>query len=207
MVNRSQYYDQMKQLARSTRVTYGLTTPRVQKSDLRKIYRDQGIRIDLWPHRMREVRGAYFNDDLGPTVMLVKGLPDDPMIFTMAHELKHHLVDRDLEVACCSDRNINQHIEIGAEVFAAELIFPEDDFLAALAMKGISTGNCTPEALVHLKHETRTTLSYAGLAKRAVFLELASPDAFDGVRWKKLEESLFGEPLYKKIVRRRRRED
>ena len=43
--------------------------------------------------------------------MLAKGLPDDPMVFTMAHELKHHLVDREIPVACCSDRNANQHIE------------------------------------------------------------------------------------------------
>jgi len=42
------------------------------------------------------VRGAYFNDDLGPTVMLATGLPDGPMIFTIGHELKQHLVDRDL---------------------------------------------------------------------------------------------------------------
>jgi Zn-dependent peptidase ImmA (M78 family) len=194
----------MKELARSTREKYGLTTPRVIKSQLRGIYRDQGIKIDLWPHRMREVRGAYFNDELGPTVMLVKGLPEDPMIFTMAHELKHHLVDRELSMACCSDRNANQHIEIGAEIFAAEFIFPEQDFLVALAEKGISTGNCTAEAIVRLKHETRTTLSYAGLAKRATFLGLAPAGSLDGVRWKKLEEEIFGEPLYKRILRRRR---
>jgi Zn-dependent peptidase ImmA (M78 family) len=139
-VDRAVYYDEMKELARSIREKYNLTNPRVQKSQLRGIYRDQGIRIDLWPHRMREVRGAYFNDELGSTVMLTKGLPEDPMVFTMAHELKHHLVDRHLPVACCSDRNANQHIEIGAEIFAAEFIFPEQDFLAAFAAKGITTG-------------------------------------------------------------------
>jgi hypothetical protein len=62
------HYNDMKEMARSTRAMYGLTTPRVLKSDLRAIYRDQGIRIDLWPHRLREVRGAYFNDELPPFV-------------------------------------------------------------------------------------------------------------------------------------------
>jgi len=204
-VNRSDYYSDMKKLARDTRSQYGLDSPRVLKSQLRKIYSDLGIRIDLWPHKMRTVRGAYFNDDLGPTVMLAKGLPDDPMIFTMAHELKHHLVDRDLPIACCSDRNINEHIEIGAEIFAAELIFPEQDFFDALTVQGVTARNCTPEALVTLKHETRTTLSYTGLAKRAAFFGLAEPDAFDGVKWKKLEEHLYGEPLYKRLRRRRSR--
>jgi Zn-dependent peptidase ImmA (M78 family) len=202
-VRRFDYYEKMKTLARSTRVEYGLASPRVLRSDLRAIYRDQGIRIDLWPRRPREIRGAYFNDDLGPTVMLVKGLPEDPTIFTMAHELKHHLVDRDLPIACCSDRNINQHLEIGAEIFAAELIYPEQDFVDALEGRGIALGMCTPEAIVHLKHETRTTLSYAALAKRATFRGYAAPGSLDGVRWKKLEEQIFGEPFYKVLQRRR----
>jgi len=195
----------MKALARATRVKYGLATPRVMKSQLRAIYRDQGIRIDLWPYRMKELRGAYFNDDLGPTVMLAKGLPEDPMVFTMSHELKHHLVDREITVACCSDRTANQHIEIGAEVFAAEFIYPEQDFIDALTQQDIQPGTCTPEVLVRLKRETRTTLSYTGLAKRAVFLGFAALGSFDGVRWKKLEEEIFGEPLYKVLLRRRKR--
>ena len=80
---RSQYYEALKQLARETRTEYGLTLPRVLRSDLRRIYRDQGIRIELWDHKFRKLRGAYFNDDLGYTVMLCKGLPEDPMVFTM----------------------------------------------------------------------------------------------------------------------------
>ncbi|MGD9689135.1 MAG: ImmA/IrrE family metallo-endopeptidase [Phycisphaerales bacterium] len=203
-MNRTAYYNSLKELARAKRSEYNLTTPRVQRSHLRAIYRDEGIRIDLWPHRLRDVRGAYFNDELGPTVMLAKGLPEDPMVFTMAHELKHHLVDRELPVACCSDRNIDEHIEIGAEVFAAEFIFPEQDFAVALAGQGVVAGKCSPEDLVRLKHESRTTLSYAGLAKRAVFLGLALPAALSNVRWKKLEEQLFGVPLYKQLQRRRR---
>lgn len=203
-MNRTAYYNEMKKLARETREKYGLKTPRVKRSDLRVIYRDQGIRIDLWPHRLREVRGAYFNDEFGPTVVVAKGLPEDPMVFTMAHELKHHLVDRGVALAYCSDRNSSEHIEIGAEVFAAEFIFLEQDFMDALAAQGIQLGRCTPHALVHLKRRTQTTLSYAGLAKRATFFGFSAPGALDGVRWKKLEEEIYGEPLYKKLHRRRR---
>ncbi len=203
-MSRFAYYNEMKKLARETRDKYGLDSPRVLRSHLRKIYRNEEIKIDLWPHRLREVRGAYFNDHLGASVMLVKSLPEDPMVFTMAHELKHHLVDRALPVACCSDRNINEHIEIGAEIFAAELIFPEQDFLNALAAEGITAGKCCPESIVHLKHDTRTTLSYAGLAKRAVFLGLSPAGSLDHIQWKKLEEKIFGEPVYKRILRHRR---
>jgi Zn-dependent peptidase ImmA (M78 family) len=199
----SDYYEEMKALARRTREQYGLTTPRVQKSDMRRIYKDQGIRIDLWDGRFKKVRGAYFDDADGPAVMIVKGLPADPTVFTMGHELKHHLVDRHLRVACCEATPGNRLIEVGAEVFAAELIFPECDFAARLDAMGVRKPNCRPEDLVQLKVETRTTLSYAGLAKRCEFLGYGPRGAFAKVRWKNLEESLYGEPVYKRLLRAR----
>jgi hypothetical protein len=150
------------------------------------------------------LRGAYINDELGPAVMLAKGLPADPMVFTMGHELKHHFVDRGLFLSYCDQSNESDPIEIGAEIFAAELIYPETDFQNDLAHMGIKQGNCTPADLVHLKQETRTTLSYAGLAKRAEFLGFAAIHSLDGVRWKILEEQMYEEPLYKAIQRRRK---
>jgi Zn-dependent peptidase ImmA (M78 family) len=93
-VNTQSYYEDLKQLAREVRAENGLTSPRVVASDLRRIYAKNGIEIDEWPYRFRNLRGAFINDDLGPTVMLAKGLPQDPMVFTMAHELKHFFRDR-----------------------------------------------------------------------------------------------------------------
>jgi hypothetical protein len=193
----------MKALARETRAKYRLTSFRVTKTDLRRIYKDLGIRIDLWDHKCSKLRGAYFNDDLGPTVLIVKGLPVDPTVFTMAHELKHHLVDRDLPVACCEANPGDAMIEIGAEVFAAEMIFPEGDFSRALADQGVVHGECCANDLVHLKQQTKTTLSYAGLAKRAEFLGIAPPGSLAKVKWKLLEEQIFGEPVYKRFQRYR----
>ncbi len=203
-MNRSDYYDQMKALARCTRASYELTTPRVMKSDLRRIYKDKGIHIDLWDRKFKQMRGAYFHDDLGPTVVIVKGLPDDPTVFTMAHELKHHLVDSHLAIACCEDNPRNAMIEIGAEVFAAEFLFPEGDFCRILNEMGVKPGACTAETLVRLKHGTQTTLSYAGLSKRAEFLKFADEGSFAKIGWKKLEEKIYGEPLYKRINRWRK---
>lgn len=197
-MSRFEYYEQMKVLARNVRTEHGLTTPRVLRSDLRRVYKKYGIRIDLWPYRFKQLRGAYFDDDLGPTVMIARHLPEEPRIFTMAHELKHHLTDRGL-LLYCDASNENEVIEIGAEIFAAELIFPEQDFVDHLRQMGISKGKCAPEILVRLKHETSTTLSYAGLAKRAVFLNFAHDGAFTNVKWKKLEEQIYGVPIYKRI--------
>ena len=201
---RSEYYARLKELARTTRARFGLTTPRVLRSDLRRIYRAEGIRIDLWPYKLRKLRGAYINDDLGPTVMLAKGLPQDPMVFTMGHELKHHLTDSGSSLSFCDACNQSDPIEIGAEIFAAELIYPDDDFSSDLGQMNITSGQCTPEVLVRLKHETRTTLSYTGLAKRAEFMGFAAEGSFANVKWKKLEEDIYGEPLHKWLLRRRR---
>lgn len=197
-MSRYQYYEDLKSDARAVRATHGLDSPRVMRSDMRRIYDYYGIKIDLWPHKLKNLRGAFFNDRIGPSVMLDKSLPDDPMIFTMGHELKHFLKDRNLPLSYCHDANINQPIEIGAEVFAAELIFPEQDFIDCMNEMGIGDSHCTPEMLVQLKHDTKTTLSYQGLAKRAERLRFAEAGSLRGIKWKKLEEKMYGVPFYKR---------
>lgn len=190
-------------LAREVRTGFGLLTPRVLKSDLRRIYKRYDIHIDLWPYKFQKVRGAYFNDESGVTVLVNRNLPDDPLIFTMAHELKHHLVDSGVVLSYCGSNNESEPIEIGAEVFAAELLFPEQDFITFLTDMGVGYGACRPQHLVELKHNTKTTLSYAGLVKRAEFLGFTNKGGFKGVQWKKLEEKIYGVPIYKKFRLRR----
>ncbi len=199
-MSRFAYYDEMRALARQVRQEHGLQTPRVLRSDMRRLYRAYGLQIDLWPHKFKTLRGAYFDDDLGPTVMLASHLPPEPLIFTMAHELKHHLVDRGQQMAYCDASNVREPIEIGAEIFAAELIFPERDFVVHLRQMGVGPRQCAPEVLVRLKRETETTLSYTGLAKRAEHLGFAAPGSLAKVQWKKLETYLYGEPLYRRLL-------
>jgi hypothetical protein len=196
-VNRTQYYEELKALARQVRSERGLNSPRVLRSDMRRIYKFYRIEIDLWPYRLKNLRGAIINDGLGASVMLDKSLPDDPLIFTMGHELKHFLTDSQLALTYCHTQNVSEPIEIGAEIFAAELIFPECDFIAWMERSGVQRGNCTPEVLVQLKHDTKTTLSYQGLVKRANFLQFAEPGVLARVRFAKLEEEMFGTPIYK----------
>lgn len=185
----------MKALARQVREAHGLSTPRVLRTDLRRLYKAYGLRLDL-RDGFRSIRGAYFNDDCGATAVVHKGLPEDPRVFTMAHELKHHLVDREIPDFGCKLANIGTDpIEIAAEVFAAELLFPEGDFLHLLTDMGVGLNCCTPQHLVRLKVETRTTLSYEGLAKRAEFMRLAEPGTFTGIKFRKLQEEMYGKPF------------
>jgi Zn-dependent peptidase ImmA (M78 family) len=183
------YYDDLKRLARQVRAENGLTSPRVLPSDLRNIYFRNGIEIDLWPYRFRNLRGAFINDHLGTTVMLAKGLPRDPLAFTMAHELKHFFRDRDLGVSYCDQSNVSKTLELGAEIFASELLFPDQDFVEHMEEMGIRRDQCLPRTLVWLKHKTKTTLSYAGLAIKAERLRFAPIDSLTKVRtWRKFEE-------------------
>ena len=74
-MNAQSYYEDLKALARQVRAENGLTSPRVLAGDLMRIYAKNGIAVDEWPYRFRNLRGAFINDHLGPTVMLAKGLP------------------------------------------------------------------------------------------------------------------------------------
>ena len=155
-----------------------------------RIYREEGIERLDFRHGFKDLRGAYFNDDCGVTVMLAGGLPDEPTIFTMAHELKHHLLDSGEGPVVCRTNEQTRRIEIGAEVFASELIYPEKDFVYDLfrLLRGMPQ-TVSPEVLVELKRKTNTTLSYAALAKRTVLLQLADQQAFRDVRWGALQDN------------------
>lgn len=202
-MNRNTYYEEMKASARAVRERFGLVSPRVRLSDLRRIYKDQGIKVDLWKKRLKGLRGAYFRDESGASVMVDAGLPEEPRIFTLAHELKHHLHDHETR-DCFATWAEDDVVEIGAEVFAGELIFPESDFSTFCASNGIQHGGCTPADIVRVKRKSQTTLSYGGLVKRATRLGFARPEDLERIQWRKLEEQLYGEPDYKRILRYRK---
>jgi Zn-dependent peptidase ImmA (M78 family) len=201
-VNAQNYYEDLKQLARQVRAENGLTSPRVLASDVMRIYAKYGIVIDEWPYRFRHLRGAFINDHLGMTVMVAKGLPRDPMVFTMAHELKHFFRDRDLGISYCDQSNLNKSLEIGAEIFAAELLFPDRDFVAHMRTMGIRRDQCLPKNLIQLKRQTGTTLSYAGLAIKAERLGFAPSHSLTTIKtWRRLE-ALYSTPSQTGVFRR-----
>jgi len=193
-VNVQHYYEDLRALARQVRAEHGLTSPRVLPSDLMRIYAQYGIVLDEWPYRFRHLRGAFIDDHLGTTIMIARGLPQDPMVFTMAHELKHFFRDRDLGISYCDQSNLNKSLEVGAEIFAAELLFPDRDFVAHMNMMGIRRDQCLPKTLIRLKRKTGTTLSYAGLAIKAERLGFAPAHSLTTIKtWRRLE-ALYSAP-------------
>ena len=197
-MGRSEYYESLKELARETRSRYGLTSTRVLRSDLRRIYRAEGIEICKCPVKLKRLRGAYICDESGPAVLINGALPPEPTIFTLAHELKHHLVDRGTGLSFCGESNATAHVEIGAEIFAAEFIFPEAEFWTALEAAGVTPDNYNPEVLVRLKARVRSTMSYASMAKRIEFRGYAPQGSHAKVAWRSLEDMLLGVPFFRR---------
>ena len=185
------YYYEMRELAQEVRARNGIEGPDVSMREMWRIYRVEGIEELYFRHGFKQLRGAYFNDENGVTVLLAGGLPDEPTIFTMAHELKHQLVDCNAGTVLCRTDEEAKRIEIGAEVFAAELLYPEKDFVYDLfrLLRGMPQ-TVDAEILVELKRKTNTTLSYAALAKRSLLLRLANEITFRDVRWAEVGRSV-----------------
>lgn len=197
-MKRFDYYEKMRELALNLRSRHGINGPKLLPQQLKNIIKKEGVHeIVLYTH-FKSIRGCYLIEECGTVVIGVqKGLPRDPYAFTLAHELKHHLVDqehiKDGRIAC-TDKNASTEIEIGAEVFAAELLYPQQMFLHDIRQLGVSRGQCNVDHILELKHRTDTTLSYAAIVKRAEYLRLAPRGKFSSVKWKKAEYERFGDP-------------
>ena len=118
----------------------------------------------------------------------------------MAHELKHNYCDQQSlkngEIRC-GDYNANEVIEKAAEVFAAEFVYPESDFLACAESMGLQRGKVTPEQVVELKRTCGAPVSYTFLQKRLEWFTFIENGEFAKVQFQKLEEQLYGVPIYR----------
>lgn len=202
-MNRNEYYKQMRDLALQMRDKHNVETRLLNKMKIRKIYKDEEVRIDKWDIKSSRIRAAYFCDNDDYSVMVNKRLPKEPYLFALVHELKHHYVDRDIirtGKVRCGNYNANELIEKGAEVFAAEFIYPEDEMREHLEALGITQHNCTPETVVEFKRSCPAIISYTFIRKRIERFGFCEREKFKQVQFQKLEEELYGLPIYKTDV-------
>ena len=201
MMNRHAYYEDLKSLAREKRALHGVITTSFGLSDVRQIYRAERIKLDYWP-LPRKIKALYMCADGDCSVAVQRSLPNEPKLFALVHELKHHYCDREMlgtGVIHCGDYNANELIEIGAEVFAAEFIYPVAEFTQDLSATGIASW--TAEDVVRFKRGCKAKVSYTFLCKRLERLGRIAPGQLAGVQFQKLEEKMFGIPIYRRIRR------
>jgi Zn-dependent peptidase ImmA (M78 family) len=203
MNERYQLYQQMHALAHQKRKEYAIETSPIDLLLLKKIYKNEGIKIhysDGGIHsKFKNLRAAYFNDEDGCDVIVNKNLPREARIFSLTHELKHHYIDKDRlgrTVPCCLSYNDEPLMEICAQVFAAEFIWPEDHFIELVRKHGISLTNWSPDAIVYFKFASKMPVSYTFIVKRLERLIFIPKGACRNVKFRNLEYQLLGQPYY-----------
>ena len=197
-MSRHAHYQELKALAREKRGHYGVVTEAFGLREARQIFKAEGIRIDYWslPYK---IKALYMCADGDCSVAVQRKLPDEPKLFALVHELKHHYRDREAlgdGVIHCGDYNMDDLIEIGAEVFAAEFIYPEAEFAEDIESIGLKTWGA--EDVVRLKRNCKAIVSYRFLCKRLEHLELIGRGAFDVVKFQKLEDKMYGVPYHRR---------
>ncbi len=186
-------------MAKAKRIEHGVRTSDLNVNVLKKILKKEGVRVDLVSAVGNRIRAAYFSDEDGCSILLKKSLPQEPKMFALAHELKHHLMDRELIAEGkirCGDYNKNKAIEIAAEVFAAEFIFPEEEMCDFVSGLGITTGACSKEQIVEIKRQSPVSISYIFIRKRLTRMGIIDKGQYGDVQFQKLEEIIYPS-LYK----------
>ena len=197
----------MKLLAAQKRKQHGVVTARLGLQKIRAIYKAESIVIDLWKTSSR-IRAVYMCDGDDPSVLVNRTLPKEPRLFAMVHELKHHYCDqaalKNGEIRC-GDYNANELIEKTAEVFAAEFIYPEQEFLKCAESHRLVPGKVTPETVVEFKRVCGAPVSYKFLTKRLEWFSFIERGQFAKVKFQKLEYEIYGTPIYRQPWFRARR--
>jgi Zn-dependent peptidase ImmA (M78 family) len=197
-MSRHAHYQELKALAREKRGHYGVVTEAFGLREARQIYKAEGVRIDYWPLPYK-VKALYMCADGDCSVAVQRKLPDEPKLFALVHELKHHYRDREAlgdGVIHCGDYNMDDVIEIGAEVFAAEFIYPEAEFAQDIEPIGLTAW--TAEDVVRLKRNCKAKVSYRFLCRRLEHLKIIERGAFDAMKFQKLEDRMYGVPYHRR---------
>jgi Zn-dependent peptidase ImmA (M78 family) len=197
-MSRRAYYEELLQLAREKRLEHGVNTAAFGLREVRAIYKGEGIRLDHWPLPYK-IKALYMCDDDCPSVALQQSIPYEPKLFALIHELKHHYCDRaalGTGVIHCGDYDANELIEKGAEVFAAEFIYPEAEFAEDLQRLGVTIRDASH--VVEVKRSCKAKVSYTFICKRLERLGCITSGQFGGVQFQKLEEQIYGVPFYRR---------
>jgi Zn-dependent peptidase ImmA (M78 family) len=197
-MSRRLYYEGLQRLAREKRAQYSVETASLGLREVREIYKREGITIDHWP-LPRKIKALYMCDSGDCSVALQKSIPYEPKLFALIHELKHHFEDRaalGAGVIHCGDYDANELIEKGAEVFAAEFIYPQTEFQSDLESSGLVIKQAAD--VVALKRSCKAKVSYRFICKRLERLGHISSSQFAGVQFQKLEERIHGAPFYRR---------
>lgn len=189
-------FDALKKLAREKRLLYNVNTSAFGLREVRAIYKAEQIIIDYYP-LPNKIKAIYMCEDGHYSVAVQKKLPEEPKIFALLHELKHHYCDQDLlrkGHIHCGDFNMRDPIEIGAEIFAAEFIYPMEEFAKDISKFNLARWKTID--VVRFKRSCKAKVSYRYICRRLNELGLMDFSDFDKVQFQKMEYELYGLPYH-----------
>lgn len=192
-------YEQAREFARQKRSELGIQTKSINLPLLKKICKAEGIKVDMVGRVGAHIRAAYFFDECGCSIMLRKDLPREPKMFALAHELKHHFLDRAIIAEGkmqCGDYTANRTHEIAAEEFAAEFLYPVLEMKAVLDSIAVHPDTTSPGTLVEIKRRSPIEVSYTFIRKRLERFGIIAKDQYEKFQFQKLEEEMYP-PIYK----------
>lgn len=86
--------------------------------------------------------------------------------------------------------------EKAAEVFAAEFIWPADEFQQAALNFGLSKNNCSDKDIVGFKKWAKVPVSYKFIIKRLEWFKIIEKGQFDRTKFKLVEYQIYGKPYH-----------
>jgi Zn-dependent peptidase ImmA (M78 family) len=197
--NNQEAYEQAREFARKKRSELGVQTTDIDIPFLKKICKTEDVKVDMVGKMGPRIRAAYFFDEYGCSIMLCKDLPREPKMFALAHELKHHFLDREIIAGGemqCGDYNANRIPEIAAEEFAAEFLYPAAEMKTVLDTIAVTPDNISPNLIVEIKRRSPIEVSYTFIQKRLERFAIIAKNQYGSIQFQKLEEKLYP-PIYK----------
>lgn len=198
MIDRTSFYAEIRRQALAKRAEYSVRTEIFGVREVRRIYSHEGVAIDIrsLPPALKAI---YVCIEGEASVAIRKGLPGAPKLFALVHELKHHWLDQQLIQSgnlTCGDYNMSELTEKSAEVFAAEFIYPMDEFAEDIG--ACSVGRWQIDDIIRFKRERcRAKVSYMFIQKRMIRMKLVELSQLEGVKFQRREEEIYGPPVYK----------
>jgi Zn-dependent peptidase ImmA (M78 family) len=107
----SKSYNVARNLAYEKRELYSVDGKNLNLTKIRQIYKDEGISL-VYRTGLKNLKALYMSDEHGVDVLCNQKLPNEPKLFALVHELKHHFLDRDLLCTpCCMNYDQEPLIE------------------------------------------------------------------------------------------------
>lgn len=185
--------------AKTIRRLAGFQTLRIGARDLKRFMIENApIQIDRWPTG-NSVKTLWYRSQDSWNLAIDSRLPREPYIWSLAHSLKHVVLDEMVSGSAC---NPKEKLCRDANRFAQEFLFPDDIFRSLVREFTGGQRQVSASDMVHIKVQSGTPLSYRTLIYKAERCRLGNSDELLDVDFARVERQIYGFFDFKKAYRK-----